>query len=65
MTNEELKRALFSKEPVIFMGTQYDHVSAIIYRVDKKGLYITGELTDSNQRSVTIAHAEKIEAVRP
>lgn len=65
MTNEELKRALFSKEPVLFMGTQYDHVSAIIYRVDKKGLYITGELTDSNRHSVTIAHAEKIEAVRP
>lgn len=63
MSNEELKRALFSREPVTHMGTEYAYVSAIIYRMCKGKLYITAELADKNGHSVTIVHADKVKAV--
>ena len=63
MNNAELKQALFSKEPVVHMGTEYKCVSAIIYRVCKGELYITAELEDRCGHSVTIVHAEKVEKV--
>ncbi|MBQ9686283.1 MAG: hypothetical protein IJV41_07050 [Oscillospiraceae bacterium] len=63
MTNAELKQALFSKEPVMHMGTEYECVSAIIYRVCKGELYITAELSDRSGHSVTIVHGEKVEKV--
>lgn len=63
MSNAELKEALFSREPVVHMGTRYDYVSAIIYRVCKGELYITAELEDRCGHSVTIVHAEKVEKV--
>lgn len=61
MTNAELKEALFSREPVSFLGTPYDYVSAVIYRTCHGKLYITAELMDEKGNSVTIAHAEKVE----
>lgn len=63
MSNAELKEALFSREPVVHMGTRYDYVSGIIYRVCKGELYITAELSDRRGHSVTIVHAEKVEKV--
>lgn len=63
MSNAELKEALFSREPVVHMGTRYDYVSGIIYRTCKGELYITAELMDVKGNSVTIAHADKVERV--
>lgn len=63
MTNAELKEALFSREPVVHMGTRYDYVSGIIYRTCKGQLYITAELMDAKGNSVTIVHGEKVEKV--
>ena len=61
MSNAELKEALFSREPVVHMGTRYDYVSGIIYRTCKGQLYITAELMDTEGNSVTVAHADKVE----
>ena len=61
MSNSELKEALYSREPVCFLGMQYDYVSAVIYCVCQGELYITVELMDKKSNSVTIAHAEKVE----
>ena len=63
MSNAELKEALFSREPVMHMGTRYDYVSGIIYRTCKGQLYITAELMDTAGNSVTIVHADKVEKV--
>lgn len=63
MTNEELKRALFSREPVRFLGMRYDYISAVIYRTCRGTMYITAELTDKKSNSVTIAHAHQVEVI--
>lgn len=61
MNNAELKEALFSREPVVHMGTRYDYVSGIIYRTCKGQLYITAELMDKAGNSVTIVRADKVQ----
>ena len=61
MSNNELKEALYSREPVCFLGMQYDYVSAVIYRVCQGELYITAELMDVKENSVTITRAEQVE----
>lgn len=63
MTNEEAKDALFKRSPVIYNGIEYHHVSAIIYRCGKyNDVLVSAELTDKNNRSVTIAKVQDIKA---
>lgn len=61
MTNEEAKKALKNRTPVVFNYTEYLYISAIIYRYDKnRNLVISAELTDKNKRSVTIAQLKDV-----
>lgn len=61
MTNDEAKKALFERTPVIFNGLDYAYISAIIYRYDTKGnLLVSAELLDKNGRSVTIAQVKDV-----
>jgi hypothetical protein len=61
VTNNEAKEALFAKTPVVYKNTEYSYISAIIYRVDKNnGLFISAELMDKNERSVTIAQLKDV-----
>ena len=61
MTNNEAKIALQNRTPVVFNGIEYLYISAIIYRYDKNhNLVISAELTDKNQRSVTIAQLKDV-----
>ena len=60
MTNEELKNALFSGEPVRYNGITYRKISAIIYRADRGQLLISAELLDACGNSVTIAPASRV-----
>ena len=56
MTNIEAKSAMLHHTPVTYNGINYSYISAIIYRYDKyNNLQISAELTDKNNRSVTIA----------
>ena len=61
MTNSEAKEALFAKIPVVYKNTEYSYISAIVYRVDKNNnLFISAELMDKNERSVTIAQLKEV-----
>ena len=61
MTNEEAKKALKNRTPVVFNNTEYLYISAIIYRYDKShNLVISAELTDKNKRSITIAQLKDV-----
>ncbi len=67
MSNEELRAALLSGEPVRCGDITYKCVSAVIYRKGGKGsVHIQAELADKNGNSVTIAAADKVaKAVQP
>lgn len=61
MTNDEAKTALFKRLPVTYNGINYSYISAIIYRYDRKfNLIVSAELTDKNNRSVTIAQIKDV-----
>lgn len=65
MNHSEVKEALFSRRPVIHttggIETEYDHVSAIIYRLNKnKRLVISAELSDKHGYSVSIVDPERV-----
>ena len=61
MTNEEAKNAMFQRTPVTYNGISYSYISAIIYRYDRNHkLLISAELTDKNNRSVTIAQIKDV-----
>ena len=61
MTNDEAKKALKNRTPVVFKNIEYSFISAIIYRYDKNNnLVISAELTDKNKRSVTIAQLKDV-----
>lgn len=61
MTNNEAKTALFNRTPVTYNGVNYSYISAIIYRYDRyNNLMISAELTDKNNRSVTIAQLKDV-----
>ena len=61
MTNNEAKNALKNRTPVVFNGIEYLYISAIIYRYDNNhNLVISAELTDKNERSVTIAQLKDV-----
>lgn len=66
MSNEELKTAMFNKCPVIHHSydhreTEYDHVSAIIYRYIKGKLTVTAEVYDKSGRSVSVVKASELQ----
>lgn len=61
MNNTEAKTALFKRTPVTCNGINYSRISAIIYRYDRHNkLLISAELTDKNERSVTIANIKDV-----
>lgn len=61
MTNEELRAALLSCEPVICNGIVYSRVSAVIYRRNGSGgIRLQAELLDKNANSVTIAAPDRV-----
>lgn len=62
MTNEEAKKALMTRAPVIYDGVEYLYMTAISYRPNRFGqLTITGEMLDKSQRSVVVAEIKNIE----
>lgn len=65
MTHDELKQALFNRRPVVHAvsgtETEYDHVSAIIYRLNKnQKLVVSAELSDKCGHSVSIVGPERV-----
>ena len=67
MTNEELKNAFWSRVPVIahivnLGDIEYENISAIIYRFNKKGKFIvSAELVDQKSNtSVIVVEAKHI-----
>lgn len=61
MTNSEAKTALQNRTPVTYNGINYAYISAIIYRRGGSGeIIISAELTDKNERSVTIASIKDV-----
>lgn len=63
MNNDELKKALFTREPVMHMGIRYDYVSAVIYRTVNGKLQITAELTDGPSHSTIVVHAKAAQRI--
>ena len=62
MTVEAAKAAYFAEKPVIFDGTEYERISALIYRKNKgKNPHLTLELYDKCKHSVTIAAPDKVQ----
>ena len=61
MSNDDLKKALFSRAPVEYGGITYQCVNGVIYRVRDGKIAISAELLDRSGRSVTIAPASKVE----
>lgn len=68
MTIPELKSAFNSSSPVrcTYHGkkTNYDRISALIWRKTDSGNVVEAELTDGKSRSVSIALPEQIELRR-
>jgi len=55
MTVDELKTAFATEKPVVWNGSKYKCVSAIIWRKDKEGKRILrAELMDMNRNSVVV-----------
>ena len=66
MSNEELKGAFLSGQPVESGGIVYKCISAIIYRKSKAkgGITVTAELLDKTRNSVSIADPARITALK-
>lgn len=64
MTNEEVKAAFLSGQPVENNGIVYNCISAIIYRKDKEGVYMIAELYDKCGHSITSAEPRRINAIK-
>lgn len=65
MTNEELKKALLSSQPVLYMQTdgtesEYKCVSAIVYRKQGKQIALSVELLDKTGTSVILCDPKKV-----
>ncbi|MCM1165656.1 MAG: hypothetical protein NC401_06560 [Ruminococcus sp.] len=66
MTNEELKAALKSRQPVIYRSKRYGEVKykcvyAIRYTLDKaNNIIIQAELMDYNNNSIVIASGKEV-----
>lgn len=65
MDNNELKNALLNKRPVIYknrdnIDLEFQCVSAIRYTEKNGGVEVSAELTDLNNKSVTICDPKRI-----
>ena len=65
MNNADLKEALLNKKPVIYTNAEgveaeYKCVSAIRYTEKNGRVDVSVEITDLNERSVTICKPEKL-----
>lgn len=61
MTNDELKKALFSACPVKYGGIEYQRVCEIVYRAPRGQLSISVGLLDKNENCLVYARPEKVE----
>lgn len=64
MTADEAKAAWRTGEPVRHAGTEYHHISALIYRRSEKEAWMELELYDKCGHAVTIARPDKVERMR-
>jgi hypothetical protein len=55
LTGEELKKAMFNREPVTHRGITYTHISALTYRMGEIGTFLQVELVDRNKNAVVLA----------
>lgn len=65
MTNEELKEAMRSRQPVVLRNPQlgairYKQINAIRYQYNCGRLIVSAELLDYNNNSITVARAKNI-----
>ena len=63
MTNDELKKALFSACPVKYDGIEYLRVCEIVYRRPANEVIVSAGLLDKNENCIVYARPEKVEAV--
>lgn len=63
MTNDELKKALFSACPVKYGGVEYLRVCEIVYRRPANEVIVSAGLMDKNGACIVYAPVEKVEAV--
>lgn len=63
MTNDEIKKALFSAAPVRFKGIEYQRVYEIVYRRPANQVIVSAGLMDKNGNSIVYAPVEKVEAI--
>lgn len=63
MTNDELKKALFSACPVKYDGIEYLRVCEIVYRRPANKVIVSAGLLDRFEHCIVYAPVEKVEAV--
>lgn len=63
MTNDEIKKALFSAAPVRYNGIEYQRVYEIVYRRPANQIIVSAGLLDKNGACIVYAPVEKVEAV--
>ena len=63
MTNDELKKELFSACPVKYDGIEYLRVCEIVYRRPANKVIVSAGLLDKNGAYIVYAPVEKVEAV--
>ena len=63
MSNDELKKALFSAAPVRYNGIEYQRVCEIVYRRPENEVIVSAGLMDKNGQCIVYARPEKVEAV--
>ena len=63
MTNDELKKALFSGCPVKYGGIEYQRVYEIVYRRPANEVIVSAGLLDKNGNCIVYARPEKVSFV--
>ena len=63
MTNDEIKKALFSAAPVRYNGIEYLRVYEIVYRRPANQVIVSAGLLDRFENCIVYAPAEKVEVV--
>lgn len=63
MTNDELKKALFSACPVKYGGIEYLRVYEIVYRRPANKVIVSAGLLDRFENCIVYAPVEKVEAI--
>ena len=60
MSNDELKKALFSAAPVRYNGIEYQRVCEIVYRRPANEVIVSAGLMDKNGKSIVYAPVGKV-----